>query len=173
MIWKNHFLDFRPPYFPPCIGILLCTTGDFLFFFSKVEWFGSNNEINQSNKWITSIIQNVSQASFFIEEKNGFPQKNKVDWSLECFELTRIIIVLIYLFFYIKFILKLIYHAAPVIVLHQFLWVSKKFENIVSIFKIWVRSSAWDFFPLYFFLFILSIFHPQLDHELPYKISTP
>jgi hypothetical protein len=49
------------------------------------------------------------------------------------------------------------YHAAPVIVLNQFLWMSKKFENIVSFVNIWVRSSAWDFFPLHFFIYFINL----------------
>jgi hypothetical protein len=60
------------------------------------------------------------------------------------------------------------YHSEPVVVLHQFLRVSKKFEKTVSFVKIWVQSSAWDFFPIYFYLFILSIFLPQLRCRDPY-----
>jgi hypothetical protein len=41
------------------------------------------------------------------------------------------------------------YHAAPVIV-------SKKFENTVSFVKIWVRSSAWDFFLYTFFIYFIN-----------------
>ncbi len=37
--------------------------------------------------------------------------------------------------------------------------------------KSWVRFSAWDLFPSYFLLFILSNSHPQLIQELPYKFS--
>ncbi len=50
------------------------------------------------------------------------------------------------------------YHFEPVVVLHQFLWVSKKFEIAVSFVKILVRSSAWDFFCFILFFYSFSQF---------------
>ncbi len=105
-----------------------------------------------------------------------------------------------------------IYHVAPVVVLHQFLWVSRNFflnkevrnateahialmrgspyvprtlqmqlkENqhnlkiAVGPEEVWVRSSAWPFFPsfLHFFLFISSNSHIRSwDVELYIKFQ--
>ncbi len=63
------------------------------------------------------------------------------------------------------------YHPAPVIILHQFLWVSRKFEIAVSFVKILVRILSWDFFSLILFLFVLSNSHPQMRCRPPCKIS--
>ncbi len=64
------------------------------------------------------------------------------------------------------------YYCEPVVVLHQFLWVSRKYEIAISFVKISVRSSAWAFFP-HTFLFVLSNSHPQMRCRPPCKISAP
>jgi hypothetical protein len=64
-----------------------------------------------------------------------------------------------------------IYHAAPVIILHQFLWVSRKFEIAVSFVKILVRILSWDFFPSYFFYSFYQILIRRWDVDLHAKFQ--
>jgi hypothetical protein len=64
-----------------------------------------------------------------------------------------------------------IYHAAPVVILHQFLWVSRKFEIAVSFVKILVRSLSWDFFPLYFFYSFYQFSIRRWDVDLHEKFQ--
>ncbi len=40
-----------------------------------------------------------------------------------------------------------LYRRVSIVVLNQFLRVSRKFENTVTFVKIWVQSLSWDFFP--------------------------
>jgi hypothetical protein len=74
---------------------------------------------------------------------------------------------------WIFFILSyfMLYHCEPVVVLHQFLWVSRKFEIAVSFVKILVRSSAWAFFPSYFFYSFYQILIRRWDVDLHAKFQ--
>ncbi len=63
------------------------------------------------------------------------------------------------------------YRRVSIVVLNQFLRVSRKFENTVTFVKILVRSLSWDFFPSYFFYSFYQILIRSWDVELHTKFQ--
>ncbi len=64
-----------------------------------------------------------------------------------------------------------VYRRVSIVVLNQFLWVSRKFENNRYTPLAQVRILSWDFFPLYFFYSFYQILIRSWDVELHTKFQ--